>query len=216
VIDEPKQVYEFDEFRLDAMKRRLTRHGEVVPLYSKAFDLLLVMVQNGGRDLTKEALLDTVWPDQTVEESNLTVNMSAVRKALGEKAAQPRYIVNIPGRGYRFVASLRAADEVGVVIESQSISQITVEQETETDRNSPSSIPESSTSLAGSLIAVQPEAKQLGAPAPPTTDSSGAMRCWSRWSCSHPSWFWLRFLRSVRYGTPEQPLIDFSGSICGS
>lgn len=167
MIEDPKQVYEFDEFRLDAMKRQLTRHGEVVPLYSKAFDLLLVMVQNGGHDLTKDTLLETVWPGQTVEEANLTVNMSAVRKALGEKAARPRYIVNIPGRGYRFVASLRGADEVGLVIESQSIAQITVEQETENDDDT-ILIPESSTSAADDLsIVVQPEAKQLSALAAP-------------------------------------------------
>lgn len=135
MIDEQKQVYEFDEFRLDVMKRQLLRQGEVVPLYSKAFDLLLVMLQNGGRDLTKDELLETVWPGQMLEEANLTVNMSAVRKALGDKAAQPRYIVTIPGHGYRFVAHVREARDVpaGVIIETQTISQITVEQEETND-----------------------------------------------------------------------------------
>lgn len=131
MIDEHKQFYEFDEFRLDVLKRQLTREGQVVPLYSKAFDLLLVLVRNGGRDLTKDELLDSVWPGQMLEEANLTVNMSAVRKALGEKAARPRYIVTIPGRGYRFVADLKPAD--GVLIQSQTISQITIEEECETD-----------------------------------------------------------------------------------
>src|SRR5437762_10376217 len=117
------------------MRRQLLRQGEVVPLYSKAFDLLLVMVQNGGRDLTKDELLDTVWPGQMLEEANLTVNMSAVRKALGEKAARPRYIITIPGRGYRFVANLGGSGdyEVGLVIESETVAQITVDQETETE-----------------------------------------------------------------------------------
>ncbi len=133
MIEERRQVYEFDEFRLDALKRQLTRGGEVVALYSKAFDLLLVLVQNGGRDLTKDELLELVWPGQILEESNLTVNMSAVRRALGEKAAQPRYIVTMPGRGYRFVADVHEgrAEPGGVIIESQTVSQITIREETD-------------------------------------------------------------------------------------
>jgi len=158
VIDEQKQSYEFDEFRLDVMKRQLTCAGELVPLYSKAFDLLLVMVQSGGRDLTKDELLESVWPGQMLEEANLTVNMSAVRKALGEKATKPRFIVTIPGRGYRFVGDLR--DEVGLVIETQTVSQITVEQETEDDGDA-IIIPASSASLPGNEVA-----KQLAAPNP--------------------------------------------------
>jgi DNA-binding winged helix-turn-helix (wHTH) protein len=104
VLEETRQVYEFGEFRLDPLKRQLSRAGEVVPLYSKAFDLLLVLVQSGGRDLSKDELLEEVWPGQILEESNLSVNISAVRRALGESAAQAKYIVTVPGVGYRFVA----------------------------------------------------------------------------------------------------------------
>jgi len=131
VIEERRQVYEFEEFRLDGLKRRLTRAGEVVPLYSKAFDLLLVLVQSGGRDLSKDELLEHVWPGQILEESNLSVNISAIRRALGEKAAQPRYIVTVPGLGYRFVAAVRSGgnDAEGLVIQSETISLITVEEE---------------------------------------------------------------------------------------
>jgi Tol biopolymer transport system component/DNA-binding winged helix-turn-helix (wHTH) protein len=170
VIEDPKQVYEFDEFRLDVMKRQLTRQGEVVPLYSKAFDLLLAMVQNGGRDLTKDELLETVWPGQMLEEANLTVNMSAVRKALGEKAAQPRYIITIPGRGYRFVAALNRAE--GLVIQSQTISQITVEEETDDSAEAievaphsfPTTQPEASPPDQPSrTVAAAPQPKQLAA-----------------------------------------------------
>src|SRR5580765_4029703 len=111
------------------MKRLLTRAGAVVPLYSKAFDLLLVLVQNSGRDLSKDELLESVWPGQVLEEANLTVSMSVVRKALGEKATRPRYIVTIPGHGYRFVADLNKTD--GLVIETESIARITIEQDAE-------------------------------------------------------------------------------------
>ena len=121
MIQEPRQVYEFDEFRLDVAKRQLRREGEVVPLYSKAFDLLLLLVESRGRDLSKDEILDRVWPGQELEESNLTVNISAVRRALGEKAAQPRFLVTIPGRGYRFVGSVREVDEnhQRVIIETE-------------------------------------------------------------------------------------------------
>ena len=130
MLEQNRQVYEFDEFRLDAAKRQLSREGEVVPLYSKAFDLLLLLVQSAGRDLGKDEILKTIWPGQILEESNLTVNMSAVRRALGEKASQPRYLVTIPGRGYRFVGSVRDGDAAaqGLIVESQTISQIIVEE----------------------------------------------------------------------------------------
>lgn len=131
MIEENRQVYEFDEFRLDVAKRQLLREGEVVPLYSKAFDLLLLLVEGNGRDLSKDEILESIWPGQILEESNLTVNISAVRKALGEKAAQPRFLVTIPGRGYRFVGRVREADEL--LFETQTISQITVEEETVED-----------------------------------------------------------------------------------
>ena len=149
MIEGDPQVYEFDDFRLDVLKRRLIRAGETVPLYSRAFDLLLVLVKNGGRDLTKDELLDQVWPGQVLEESNLTVNISAIRRALGERAAQPRYLVTIPGRGYRFVASVRERDDElsGLVIESETISQVTVEEDFEVD------VPNS--------IAAQPQVRQL-------------------------------------------------------
>ena len=116
---------------MDVAKRQLLREGEVVPLYSKAFDLLLLLVESRGRDLTKDEILDAVWPEQELEESNLTVNISTVRRALGEKASQPRFLVTIPGRGYRFIGEVR---EVGdnhqrVVIETETISHVIVEED---------------------------------------------------------------------------------------
>jgi Tol biopolymer transport system component/DNA-binding winged helix-turn-helix (wHTH) protein len=135
LIEEPRQLYEFEEFRLDVTRRQLLRNGEVVPIYSKAFDLLLLLVENRGRDLGKEEILDRIWPGQELEESNLTVNISAVRRALGEKAAQPRFLVTIPGRGYRFVASVRepSSETPQFVIASETISEIIVEEESDED-----------------------------------------------------------------------------------
>jgi DNA-binding winged helix-turn-helix (wHTH) protein len=137
------KVYEFDEFRVDGTQRRLMRAGKVVPLHSKAFDLLLVLVRSAGRDLTKDELLEAVWPGQILEESNLAVNISAIRRALGETAAQARFIVTIPGHGYRFVASVREARDqlVGVLIERESIAQVSIEEETDSPQNDAAQLP---------------------------------------------------------------------------
>ncbi len=98
--------YEFGPFRLDTMKRLLLRDGEPLTLTSKTFDLLILLVENNGRVIEKDELLRRIWPDTVVEENNLSVNMSALRKVLGERANEHRYIVTIPGRGYQFVANV--------------------------------------------------------------------------------------------------------------
>src|SRR5262245_11503428 len=104
-----KHCYEFGPFRVDADKRLLYRDGEVVPLTARVFDVLLVLITNGGRTLTKEELMEQVWPGNFVEEGNLTRNVSTLRKALGESPDDHHYLVTIPGRGYRFVAEVREA-----------------------------------------------------------------------------------------------------------
>src|SRR5262252_1533022 len=131
------KVYEFGEYRVDTLQRRLTRAGEIVPLHSKAFEVLLVLLQSAGRDVSKDELLTAVWPGQILEESNLAVNISAIRRALGETAAQPRFIVTIPGLGYRFVADIREAGNplTGVVIERETFAQVSVEQQIAASRN---------------------------------------------------------------------------------
>ncbi|HEV2665318.1 MAG TPA: winged helix-turn-helix domain-containing protein, partial [Blastocatellia bacterium] len=108
-----KQLYEFGPFRLDPVERLLYRDGEAVSLTAKIFDILLVFVQNSGRTLEKEEMMREVWPDQFVEEGNLTRNVSTLRKALGESQDNHRYIVTIPGRGYRFVADVRETQVEG-------------------------------------------------------------------------------------------------------
>jgi DNA-binding winged helix-turn-helix (wHTH) protein/TolB-like protein len=85
----------------------LLREGQAVPLTLKAFDLLQVLVENQGHLLQKEELLRRVWPDAAVEENNLTVTISALRKALGEGPTDRQYIETVPRRGYRFVADFR-------------------------------------------------------------------------------------------------------------
>ena len=100
------RVYEFGPFRLDAEERLLLRDGRPVDLTPKAFDTLLVLVEHGGRVLSKEELLRAVWPDAFVEENYLAVNISKLRAALGERARDRQYIETVARRGYRFVASV--------------------------------------------------------------------------------------------------------------
>ncbi|MBI1765301.1 MAG: PD40 domain-containing protein [Acidobacteria bacterium] len=98
--------YEFGPFRLDVANRLLLRDGEVVPLKKKAYDMLLVLVENNGQVLEKEELMRRLWPDTYVEESNLTHYIYTLRRVLGDEKDNPQFIVTIPGRGYRFTAQV--------------------------------------------------------------------------------------------------------------
>jgi DNA-binding winged helix-turn-helix (wHTH) protein/pimeloyl-ACP methyl ester carboxylesterase len=97
-------AYQFGPFHLDVRERRLSRGAEVIPLRLKVFDTLLVLVEHAGRLVTKQELLDAVWPETTVEENNLNHNVSVLRKALGERATGQQYIETVPRVGYRFAA----------------------------------------------------------------------------------------------------------------
>ena len=95
-------LYEFGEFHLDAQSRVLRRGGTAVALTPKAFDVLLLLIQNAGRIVTKDELMKGVWAESFVEESNLTQTIFMVRKALDETADR-RYILTVQGQGYRFL-----------------------------------------------------------------------------------------------------------------
>src|SRR5499426_3651415 len=110
---QPKHIYKFGPFRLDAAEHLLLREGESVPLTPKAFDLLLALVERHGHLLEKEELLKKVWPDTFVEEANLASNISQLRKALGDGENGHRYIETAPKRGYRFVANVKVVVEEG-------------------------------------------------------------------------------------------------------
>jgi DNA-binding winged helix-turn-helix (wHTH) protein/TolB-like protein len=105
-------LYEFGTFRFDPANHQLLSDGTPVSLTPKVFEILLVLVQNGSRLTTKEELMKKVWPDSFVEEANLTVNISILRKQLGETADGQAYIETVPKKGYRFVAPIvELADE---------------------------------------------------------------------------------------------------------
>jgi eukaryotic-like serine/threonine-protein kinase len=99
--------WEFDRFKLLPDQRLLVCDGTPVPLTSKAFDSLVFLVENRNRLVTKDELLRAVWPDVVVEEGNLTQQVFLLRKVFGDSAQHPRYIITVPGHGYRFTAPVK-------------------------------------------------------------------------------------------------------------
>ena len=101
-------IYEFGEFRLDALRRVLSARADGTPLQvtGKIFDTLLLFVERAGQLLDKRTLMEALWPNVVVEESNLTQTIHTLRRLLGERPDDHRYIVTVPGRGYRFVAQV--------------------------------------------------------------------------------------------------------------
>src|SRR5271169_2432968 len=135
---ERKQFYEFGPFRIDPDKRVLLRDDQPVPLQPKAFETLLVLVQNSGTVVLKNDLMKTLWPDSFVEESNLTQHIFVLRKSLGETAGENRYIATIPGRGYRFAEKVRLVPEhEEIVVESHSVTRVVIDAESWDDQIRP-------------------------------------------------------------------------------
>ena len=96
-------VYEFGEFRLETARRRLLHRNETVPLTAKALDTLLALIGRRGELVSKDELMRAVWPETVVEENNLNQHIGALRRGLQDRYGENRYIVTMPGRGYRFV-----------------------------------------------------------------------------------------------------------------
>jgi TolB protein len=100
-------IYEFGPFLLEPHARRLSRRGESVPLAAPEFELLLLLVRNRGRVVEKREIMEAVWPDAEVEENNLTVRMSSLRRALGERKGYRPYIQTVTGRGYCLITQVK-------------------------------------------------------------------------------------------------------------
>jgi DNA-binding winged helix-turn-helix (wHTH) protein/tetratricopeptide (TPR) repeat protein len=111
MANENNGLYEFGPFRLDAAQRLLLRDDCPIPLQPKAFETLLMLVRNSEKVVLKDELLNAVWADTFVQESNLTQNIFVLRKALGDNDGGRRYIITVPGRGYRFAEKVRTITE---------------------------------------------------------------------------------------------------------
>jgi len=99
--------YEFDSFQVDARRRLLFREGRPIRVTPKAFEILLGLVQSSGKVITKDELMTTVWPNCFVEEGNLAQNIFLLRRVLGERKNEHKFIITIPGVGYRFAPHVR-------------------------------------------------------------------------------------------------------------
>ena len=122
------ELYEFGPFRIDAQREIVLRAGEPVPMTPKTFQILLVLVRHHRDVVTKDDLMKAVWPDTFVEEANLSRNIFMLRKALGESPQDHRYIVTVPGRGYRLAESVRLVpdQEVSIVAAQHSVVQVQI------------------------------------------------------------------------------------------
>ena len=104
-------IYEFEHFRLDFSEKTLSNGRGVIPIAPKVFDTLCVLVENAGHLIEKDELMQKLWQDRFVEESNLTFNIKMLRKALGDNAHKPRFIETVQSRGYRFIAKVNEVSE---------------------------------------------------------------------------------------------------------
>lgn len=143
-----KHCYLFEDFELDTQRRLLTRNGSPVALKPKAVELLIALIENRGRTVSKADLLDRVWDDHFVEEKNLSVHVAALRKSFGESKNQNRFIATVAGTGYAFVADVRDGNENGTSSEAESYRRIVIEEEF------------AETILEDSVVAIEPRTKQ--------------------------------------------------------
>ena len=122
-------IYEFGSFRLDTEKHRLMRDGEIVSLTPKAIETLRVLVERRDQIVERDELMKTIWPDVAVEDGNLSVAVSTIRKALNEDKSE-KFIETVPRQGYRFLAQVRQieAESEVVVVEKYRKSQITIDE----------------------------------------------------------------------------------------
>lgn len=120
IFGDVRHFFEFDEFRLDAQSPSLWRDGELVPINPKALEILILLVGKRDSVVSREELLETVWPDTFVEESNITYTVSLLRKTLDEHGKGP-FIQTIPKRGYRFIAAVQELDTNGSFYASKGV-----------------------------------------------------------------------------------------------
>src|ERR1700677_1837535 len=100
-------IFRFGEFKIDALARTLRRKEEIVTLNRRAFDVLLYLVQNPGKVVSRDELLKNVWAESFVDENSLAQSISVLRRALEEKPGDNNFIVTLPGRGYQFVSPVQ-------------------------------------------------------------------------------------------------------------
>jgi DNA-binding winged helix-turn-helix (wHTH) protein len=109
-----EDAFLFGSFRLLPRQRLLSSGDEPVRLGSRALDILIALVEHAGELVSKDELMARVWPNTFVVQANLTVHVSALRRALRDGVGGNRYFINVPNRGYHFVAPVVIEGKVGV------------------------------------------------------------------------------------------------------
>src|SRR5215472_8960449 len=153
---EHKVLYEFGPFRADPDQQVLLRDNQPVAITPKVFETLLLLIRRSGEVVTKDDLMKELWPDAFVEESNLSQNIFMLRKALGDAPEDRRYIVTIPGRGYRFATDVRVVRHEGehLVIASHTRSQVEIEQTDSEAANVVNALPASTAPRASRVYGI--------------------------------------------------------------
>ena len=108
-----QEIYEFGPYSLDQTQMLLRRAGNVVPLQLRALETLLVLLRQRGEVVSKQELMEKVWPDSFVEEGNLTQNIFVLRRELGKTPEGEEYIQTVPKRGYRMNVAVRKENGTG-------------------------------------------------------------------------------------------------------
>ncbi|WP_433975878.1 winged helix-turn-helix domain-containing protein [Tunturiibacter lichenicola] len=141
-----KVLYEFGPFQVDPDRQVLLRQNQPVAITPKAFETLLILVRHSREVVSKDELMKAVWPDSFVEEANPSQNIFRIRKALGVAPGDERYIVTLPGRGYRFTAQVREVvlDGEDLIIDTRFLTQIVVEQTDLVPNGAPDEFPDAS------------------------------------------------------------------------
>ncbi len=147
-----RRLYEFDSYSLNPDERIFTKNGVPIQLAPRAFDVLVVLVQNNGSLVEKQDLIHQVWNDSFVEEANIQVQISAIRKALNDKN-NGKYIETVPKRGYRFTSDVKTV-EVGELTETPTLSLESFEQTASEKAKFTKPAPKKSKTFAAVLVAV--------------------------------------------------------------
>lgn len=124
-------IFRFESFQLDVAERRLSRLDELIPLRAKVFDTLCMLVENHGRLMRKDELMQRLWPDSVVEENNLDHNISKLRRALQDGTNGQKFIETVPRQGYRFIAKVQQVSSGSMVPPAESTVEIQSSREQE-------------------------------------------------------------------------------------
>lgn len=124
-------IFRFESFQLDVAERRLSRLDELIPLRAKVFDTLCMLVENHGRLMRKDELMQRLWPDSVVEENNLDHNISKLRRALQDGTSGQKFIETVPRQGYRFIAKVEQVSSGSMVPPAESTVEIQSSREQE-------------------------------------------------------------------------------------